>query len=72
MHGLGVVFIDAITGLFFIGLVGSAVVVIISFIEDFHELFDSDDSVAEPVRPPQSTDTMSTTPSLSASRSSAR
>jgi hypothetical protein len=47
MHALGVFTINAIIALFFIGLAGSAVVVLISFVEDFHELFNSDDSVTE-------------------------
>jgi len=54
MHSLGVVFVDVIIALFFLGLAGSAIVVVISFVEDFQELFDSDDAVAEPARPPQS------------------
>ena len=32
-----------ITALFFIGLAGSAIVIGISFVEDFHELFGPDD-----------------------------
>jgi hypothetical protein len=34
--------INVLTGMFFIGLVGSAVVVLISFVEDGKELFGKD------------------------------
>ncbi len=48
MFGLGILFIRVITVLFFVGLAGSAVVVLISFVEDFKELFTPDET-AEPV-----------------------
>jgi hypothetical protein len=72
MHALGVVFVDVIVALFFIGLAGSAVVILISFVEDFHELFDSDESAPEAVRVPQSSSTLSSSASFTAPRSSAQ
>ncbi len=48
MHAIGKVLIDVIVVLFFVGMAGSAVVVIISFFEDFKELFGDDDAVPEP------------------------
>jgi len=69
MHALGVVLVRVIIALFFIGLVGSAVVVLISFVEDFRELFSSDDSVPEHPRPPQSTPKI---PSFTAPKSSSK
>jgi len=50
MIHVGTFLVHLVTALFLIGLVGSAVVVIISFVEDFRELF-SDDEVA-PIPPP--------------------
>jgi hypothetical protein len=44
-----------ITGLFFIGLAGSAIVIGISFVEDFHELFGPDEPSPEPTKPSQPT-----------------
>ena len=43
MYALGIVFLRVITALFFIGLAGSAVVIAISFVEDFRELFGPDE-----------------------------
>ncbi|HLY41004.1 MAG TPA: hypothetical protein VKR52_07295 [Terracidiphilus sp.] len=43
MHLLGTFLIRLITVLFLIGLAGSAIVIAISFVEDFHELFGPDD-----------------------------
>jgi hypothetical protein len=43
MHQLGVMFIWAVTGIFMLGLVGSAIVVLISFLEDFRELYHRDE-----------------------------
>jgi hypothetical protein len=43
VHQLGVIFIWTVTGMFMLGLVGSAVVVLISFFEDFQELYHRDD-----------------------------
>ncbi len=51
MLAFGLFLVRALTVLFFVGLVGSAVVVLISFAEDFQELF-SPDEPAEPKRPP--------------------
>jgi hypothetical protein len=45
MIRVGTFLVYLVTALFLIGLAGSAVVVIISFVEDFRELF-SDDEVA--------------------------
>jgi hypothetical protein len=51
MHSLGTFFVYAICAMFFVGLAGSAVVVLIAFFEDLKELFGSDESVpAEPAR----------------------
>jgi|KBSMisStaDraftv2_1062788.scaffolds.fasta_scaffold4211310_1 hypothetical protein len=72
MHALGVVFIDVVVALFFIGLAGSAVVVLISFVEDFRELFASDESAPEPAHSIQATSTTSTGASFSTSRLSAK
>ena len=36
-------FIWAVTGMFMLGLVGSAIVVLISFLEDFQELYRRDE-----------------------------
>lgn len=52
MHFLGRLFIDLIITIFFIGLAGSAVVILIAFADDFRELFGSDESTPEPVAPP--------------------
>ena len=66
------VFVDVVVALFFIGLAGSAVVVLISFVEDFRELFASDESAPEPARPPQSSSTLASSASFTAPRSSAQ
>ena len=47
MHALGTLFIHLLSTIFFIGLAGSAVVIAISFVEDFHELFGPDDPTPE-------------------------
>jgi hypothetical protein len=52
MYAIGKLLIDVIVVLFFVGMAGSAVVVVISFVEDFRELFGDDDAVPEPVSPP--------------------
>ena len=54
MHALGTVFVDVIVGMFFLGLAGSAVVVLITFFEDFKELFGPDEGPEAPHGPPQS------------------
>lgn len=43
MHVLDTFLIHVITVLFFIGLAGSVIVIAISFVEDFHELFGPDE-----------------------------
>ena len=43
MHQLGVFFVWAVTGMFMLGLAGSAIVVLISFVEDFQELYHPDE-----------------------------
>jgi hypothetical protein len=43
MHAIGQALVWIVTALFFVGLAGSAVVVLISFFEDFRELFPSKD-----------------------------
>jgi len=72
MHALGVVLIDVIIALFLFGLAGSAVVVLISFVEDFHELFAPDDSIPAPARPQQSTPKISASASFTAPKSGSR
>jgi hypothetical protein len=44
MYAIGKVLIDVIVVLFFVGMAGSAVVIFISFIEDFRELFGDDET----------------------------
>ncbi|MBS1801830.1 MAG: hypothetical protein JST28_00605 [Acidobacteria bacterium] len=55
MHAIGKFLIDAIVVMFFVGMAGSAVVIVISFVEDFRELFGSDESTPEHEGPPPST-----------------
>lgn len=55
MQAIGTILIDVIVVLFFVGMAGSAVVILISFVEDFRELFGDDDAVPEPVAPPMKT-----------------
>ena len=43
MHFLAKVFVDSLITLFFVGLAGSSVVILIAFVEDFRELFGSDE-----------------------------
>jgi hypothetical protein len=47
MHALGLFLMHFITTLFFIGLAGSAIVIAISFVEDFRELFGPDEPASE-------------------------
>lgn len=49
MHQIAKYGIDFLSTLFFAGLAGSAIVVLISFVEDFSELFSSDKE--EPTAP---------------------
>lgn len=55
MYAIGKFVIDAIVVMFFVGLAGSAVVVAISFVDDFRELFGPDDPAPEPVHAPAKT-----------------
>jgi hypothetical protein len=50
MHALGLFLMNSITTLFFIGLAGSAIVIAISFVEDFRELFGPDEPSSEPTK----------------------
>ena len=56
MHAVGVFFLHALSALFLIGLAGSAVVVLITFVEDFGELFGREEAHSEAphVPPPAS------------------
>jgi hypothetical protein len=47
MHAFAVFLIRAVTILFFIGMAGSAVVIVISFVEDWGELFGPDEPTTE-------------------------
>jgi hypothetical protein len=38
----GVIAMHILVGMFFVGMAGSAVVVVVSFVEDIHELFGED------------------------------
>jgi hypothetical protein len=49
MHALGTVFVDLVIGMFFVGLAGSAIVILIAFVEDFQELFGEDEGPPAPV-----------------------
>ena len=53
MHFLVRAFIDLMVTMFFVGLAGSAIVILISFAEDFRELFGSDESSPEIAAAPQ-------------------
>ena len=55
MHVLGAFLMRVITVLFFVGLAGSAIVIAISFVEDFHELFGPDEASSELSKSPQQT-----------------
>ncbi len=68
MHALGTVFVDVIVGMFFLGLAGSSVVVLITFFEDFKELFGPDEGPEAPHGAPQtsSSRTKDEAPSLTA------
>lgn len=54
MHVLGKIFVDILTVLFFAGLAGSVIVIAISFVEDFRELFGPDEKPEKPATPAQS------------------
>jgi hypothetical protein len=51
MHEFAAYAIRLLSAVFFLGLLGSAVVAVISFVEDFGELFSSDESVEPPHAP---------------------
>ncbi len=55
MHFLGPLFVHLTVTMFFLGLAGSAVVILISFVEDFRELFGPDESNPEGAGAPPST-----------------
>jgi hypothetical protein len=55
MHAIGKALIDIIVVFFFVGMAGSAVVILISFVEDFRELFGDDEAAPEPAAPPMKT-----------------
>lgn len=59
MFAFGVFFLRVLTVLFFVGMAGSAIVVLISFFEDFKELFAPD----EPVEPAHGSPPRQQTPS---------
>jgi len=52
MYAIGKFLIDLIVVLFFVWMAGSAVVIVISFVEDFRELVGSDDAEPEREGPP--------------------
>lgn len=57
MYAIGKVLIDVIVTLFFVGMAGSAVVILISFVEDFRELFGDDETPElEPKHSPPASD----------------
>jgi hypothetical protein len=51
MHAIAKMLIDLSVVSFFVGMAGSAVVVVIAFVDDFRELFGSDDDSSELERP---------------------
>jgi hypothetical protein len=53
MFRVGMFLVHLLTAMFLIGLVGSAVVVIISFVEDFRELFSDDEDTPTAPHPPK-------------------
>jgi len=53
MFRVGSFLVHLLTAMFLIGLVGSAVVVIISFVEDFRELFSGNEEAPTAPRPPR-------------------
>jgi len=52
MHVVGTFFFRLITILFFVGMAGSAIVVFMAFVEDFRDLFGSDDTPEPEHAPP--------------------
>ena len=51
MHAAAVFFLHALSTLFLIGLAGSAVVVVITFVEDLHDFSGSDDTAPASSQP---------------------
>ena len=51
MYAIAKMLIDLIVVSFFVGMAGSAVVVVIAFVDDFRELFGSDDDPSELEKP---------------------
>jgi hypothetical protein len=51
MYAIAKMLIDLIVVSFFVGMAGSAVVVVIAFVDDFRELFGSDDDSLELEKP---------------------
>lgn len=52
MFAFSLLFLRVITVLFFVGMAGSAIVVLISFFEDFKELIAPDEVVEKNPKPP--------------------
>jgi hypothetical protein len=48
MYAIGKFLIDVVVVMFFVGMAGSAVVVAITFVDDFRELFGPDEPTPEP------------------------
>jgi len=55
MHGFGTFLVRLVTILFFTGLAGSTIVIAISFVEDFRELFGPDEPSERPLKRPHKT-----------------
>jgi hypothetical protein len=53
MIRVGTFLVHLVTAMFLIGLMGSAVVVIISFVEDFRELFSGNEDTPTAPPPPK-------------------
>jgi hypothetical protein len=53
MIHIGIFLVYLVTAMFFVGLVGSAIVVIISFVEDFKELFSGNEDAPAAPHPPK-------------------
>jgi hypothetical protein len=68
MFGFGVFMLRVLTVLFFVGLAGSAVVVLISFVEDFKELFAPDDATESSHVHPGTTESGQAKPGYSQAR----
>lgn len=72
MYAIGKFLIDAIVVLFFVGIAGSAVVIVISFVEDFRELFGPDESSPQHEEPPSTAHMKSAAYSYSSKKESLR